>query len=34
MLTAHKGRLTEMFIGLANAYNMEDLSIFAGVDFD
>lgn len=34
ILFAYKGRYTELFISLANKYNVEDLSMFEGVDLD
>lgn len=34
ILNAFQGRYTELFINLANRYNVQDLSMFQGVDFD
>ena len=34
ILEAYKGNFTELFISLANKYEIEDLSIFAGINFD
>lgn len=34
ILSSHKGRLTDLFISLANQYQVEDLSMFAGIDLD
>jgi uncharacterized protein YecE (DUF72 family) len=32
ILTAYRGKYTELFISLANKYNVQDLSMFQGVD--
>jgi uncharacterized protein YecE (DUF72 family) len=34
ILAAYRGRYTELFISLANKYNVQDLSMFAGVDLE
>ena len=34
ILAAYRGRYTELFISLANKYNVQDLSMFQGVDLD
>jgi phenolic acid decarboxylase len=34
ILSVYKNNYTELFISLANKYEMEDLSMFAGVTFD
>lgn len=34
ILSSFRGRYTELFINLANKYNVEDLSMFKGVNFD
>lgn len=34
ILFAYRGRYTELFISLANKYNVEDLSMFQGVNLD
>ncbi len=34
ILSAFQGRYTELFINLANRYNVQDLSMFQGIDFD
>lgn len=34
ILSAYRGRYTELFISLANKYQVEDLSMFSGIHFD
>jgi hypothetical protein len=34
IIAAYKGKYTELFISLATKYEVEDLSMFAGVNFD